>query len=272
MASKEDPMKNFCAVGSGSKPAEEFQVEEEVAASMRLQPLPRTFRGRHKLANQETTDADRMYGGLRPCNGSHVLEEEEEDASIDAKRKGGSSSEGGKPAAAEKAGAAGGVKRKGSGSSEGGKPSADEKVDAAGVIGNAKWEEMPLGYVAWLLSQKREDYRVQTLEDDILDDEDDDFYPQELLARRRELILKTQADDEAGKEEFFAFQEWVRDTFECNGRVMIPEGTLRRKQELLHEEWARHPLAKQVLMDEECEEGSHLLEMTGAGGALPSSN
>ncbi|WVZ95249.1 hypothetical protein U9M48_041040 [Paspalum notatum var. saurae] len=53
----------------------------------------------------------------------------------------------------------------------GGKPAAvdvaDEKPDAAaGSNGDGvKWVQMPLEDISWLLAQKREDYRVLTLED-----------------------------------------------------------------------------------------------------------
>ncbi|CAN6381295.1 unnamed protein product [Urochloa humidicola] len=126
-----------------------------------------------------------------------------------------------------------------------------------------KWVEMPLEYIAWLLSQKREDYSVRTLEDYCLyrskatdGNEDDLMYTQEELdrqQRQRELILKVKATDEAGREEFLAFQEWVRQTFEKNGRVMVPEGfgdpNFRGIQDIIDEEW---------------EKGRHQLEMIDA--------
>jgi hypothetical protein len=43
------------------------------------------------------------------------------------------------------------------------------------------------------------------------------------------------------------FQQWVRDTFERNGCVMVPEGWEEEMQNVVDEEW---------------EKGRHLLEMT----------
>lgn len=186
MAGKEDPMKNFGAVGSGS---------------------------RSRLGGEEAAaDWRRVHGGLTPCTGGHVLEKDAD--VISSKRK------------------------------------VDERPeDAAGTDGDVKWVEMPLEYIAWLLAQKREDYRVLTLEDYTLhrataatDDNGSDCnsaYTQEDLAKHRDLVLQVKATDEAGKEDFFAFQEWARDTFERNGRVMVPEGYARRNQELIDEEWEK---------------------------------
>lgn len=124
-------------------------------------------------------------------------------------------------------------------------------VKAADMI---KWEEMPLEYIAWILSRKWEDFTVLTLEDHSLHrtgsniTAQDAMYTQEEFDEHREMILKSQATAEAGREEFFAFQAWVRETFERNGRVMVPEGFN-----------GPNPCGNQDVIDEIWEQGKHEL-------------
>lgn len=158
-------------------------------------------------------------------------------------------------------------KAEGSDGGEGGKPSAAaaaatpaNETAEAGSAGGAKaaeikWVEMPLENIAWILSQKREDYHVITLDDYTLhrsissgtSTAADFLYTQEEVDAHREMVLRVQATDEAGREEFMEFQQWVRDTFERNGCVMVPEGWEEEMQNVVDEEW---------------EKGRHLLEMT----------
>lgn len=237
-------MKNFRAVGQGSKAAERVEVVEEFKVeelpAFMPHPLLRTLPGRHKQVETEevgrmsrfslrpcstrhtpTEDSDLVYGGLRPCTGGHTpMEEEKEEADlvyggllprasrhILAKQDGEVKDS--LTAAKRKADDSGGEKAVASGSGD---------VKAPEI----KWVEMPLEHIAWLLAQKREEG----------------------------LIPEIMATDEAGKEEFFAFQEWVRETFDKNGCVMVPEGFN-----------GPNPGGLQDLIDEEWEKGMHELEM-----------
>ncbi|CAL4981226.1 unnamed protein product [Urochloa decumbens] len=290
MAGKEDPMRNFGAVAGGSAPAEKMEVVEEFKrGSVPSALMPRRLpAGRRKLGGKK---ADLVYGGLRPCSGGHAPTEEEKQEEADLASVGLMACAGGHTLAGDEAKAdwlsgclrpytggqtptevkadrfSGGLmacsfsyvsakeykdkdavtaeKRKAEEPvGEGGKPAALLAADVSEAAGagdakasEIKWVEMPLEYIAWLLSQKREDYSEEL----------------DRQQRQRELILKVQATDEAGREEFLAFQEWVRETFERNGRVMVPEGfedpNFRGIQDIIDEEW---------------EKGRHQLEMIDA--------
>lgn len=144
--------------------------------------------------------------------------------------------------------------------------SSDEKAETAGSSDvkapEIKWVEMSLEYIAWLLSQKRE--REDNRSSSTITTDDNGY-------KQGELILDIMADDEAGKEEFFAFQDWVRETFGRNGCVMVPEDFN-----------GPNPRGIQDLIDEVWEKGRHELEMIDGcppfnreedtAVALPSSN
>ena len=46
---------------------------------------------------------------------------------------------------------------------------------------------------------------------------------QEEIERELASMERLKASLAGGKDEFFAFQAWVRETYERNGRVMMPE-------------------------------------------------
>lgn len=295
MAGKEDPRRNFGAVGGGSAPAEKVEAEEDklklgavLPASM-PQPL---LRGRHNKAissltlskadsasgatlmpctgsrtvvTEEGKKADSVYGGLMPCAGGRTptAEEELKTDLFPGGLKGSTLSHISSEKGNEEKDAVTFAKRKAEGSEAaecgGGKSAdADEMTQAAAAAAEIKWEEMSLEYIAWVLSQKWEDYPVINLEDHSLhrngsnmytqEELDDLMYTQDEIDEHREMLLKAKATTEAGREEFFEFQEWVRETFERNGRVMVPEGFN-----------GPNPGGIQDLIDEEWEKGKHQL-------------
>ncbi|CAD6244803.1 unnamed protein product [Miscanthus lutarioriparius] len=158
--------------------------------------MPPCSSSRHTPTEEES---DLVYGGLRPCTGGHTPMEEEKEVDLvyDGLRpcvgrhmlvkQDDHDKVKGSVIAAERKADYSQIAAAGAASDE--KPA---EATSGGDVQQApemKWVEMPLEYIAWLLAQKREEG----------------------------LIPEIMATDEAGKEEFFAFQEWVRETFDQNG-------------------------------------------------------
>ncbi|TVU51801.1 hypothetical protein EJB05_03245, partial [Eragrostis curvula] len=95
-----------------------------------------------------------------------------------------------------------------------------------------EWVEMPEDYLRWVLAQTRETDPVPTLDDYNVDSTQDPV--------KLEQILQQIARLQASQDEFFEFQAWVRDTYEKNGRVMVPADVAGPKdllQEAMNELW-----------------------------------
>ncbi|KAL6654725.1 hypothetical protein ACP70R_008190 [Stipagrostis hirtigluma subsp. patula] len=123
-------------------------------------------------------------------------------------------------------------------------------ADAAAVVGTGgeatattttvKLVELPVEYLKWVLAQRKEDYRVPTLDD----------YSPEKVGEEEEAICRFITSLQAAYDEFPELMAFVGDALEMNGCVMVPEGKLipnfRRLQGRVDEEWAG---AKQELAD-----------------------
>lgn len=103
-------------------------------------------------------------------------------------------------------------------------PSEDEGDDSDSEI---NWVEMPEEHLHWILAKKRETDPVPTLEEF-------GIYTEEDLEKKDadKLIRRTIASLQASQDDWFEYQAWVRDVFERNGCVMVPEGVFGPKDEL----------------------------------------
>ncbi|KAL6622466.1 hypothetical protein ACP70R_032345 [Stipagrostis hirtigluma subsp. patula] len=103
-----------------------------------------------------------------------------------------------------------------------------------------KLVELPVEYLKWVLAQRKEHYRVPTLDD----------YSPERVDEEAEAIRRIIASLQAAYDEFPELMAFVRGALEMNGRVMVPEDKLipnsRRLQGRIDQEWAE---AKQELAD-----------------------
>ncbi|KAL6620012.1 hypothetical protein ACP70R_035151 [Stipagrostis hirtigluma subsp. patula] len=96
-----------------------------------------------------------------------------------------------------------------------------------------KLVELPVEYLKWVLAQRKEHYRVPTL---------DDYPPERVGEEEEEAIRRVLASLQVAYDEFHELMAFVRDALERNGRVMVPEDRLipnfRRLQVRVDQEWA----------------------------------
>lgn len=133
--------------------------------------------------------------------------------------------------------------------SEIGKPAAAEDASAADGGGEEdseiKWVEMATEDIQWILSQKRENHAVPPIEDYDLygrteEDAKSTVFSQKSINEKRELFTKLHASLRASHDDFFEYQAWVREVYEKNGRVLIPEACSRDElQKQINEAWAQ---------------------------------
>ena len=85
------------------------------------------------------------------------------------------------------------------------------------VIEGINWVEMPREILLWIMVARKID-PIPTLEDF-------GMYTQEDIDRKDAdgLFRKVIAKVQAVQDEFFEFQNWVREVYILNGRVMIPK-------------------------------------------------
>jgi len=183
--------------------------------------------------------ADRMSGApLTPCGGKHSLMEKAQEAEAEA----------------EAAAAAAAVSSLSlSSDSEGGKAAASAADATAGAgAGDASdssetnWVEMPLHHVRWILAQKPEMHPTPSIEDYELyrthDPVQSTVFSQASIDAKRELFTELFVSLRESHDDFFEYQAWVREVFERNGRVMVPEEVLGPRDDLQEEIdaiWAR---------------------------------
>ncbi|KAL6842969.1 hypothetical protein ACP4OV_027282 [Aristida adscensionis] len=106
---------------------------------------------------------------------------------------------------------------------------AAEAAAGDGEIDDEEWMEMTEEYLRWVLAQTRETDPVPTLDDLATRD------PAKLAAISVQL-----GRQQALQDEFFEFLAWVRETFEKNGRVMVPADVAGPKdllQEAINDCW-----------------------------------
>nr|CAB3491938.1 unnamed protein product [Digitaria exilis] len=273
-----DGKEDFGGVGGGSAPAEKLEAGEveikvgTVPSAFMPVPLPS---GRHKrwakeadsvsglmlrpcsgsrAAAEEGKMADLVYGGLSPCDSGRTLTGGEAKADSDSVSGGLNACSG---ILAEKEskemGAVVAVKSKGAaagGSPEGGKPAAAAAAEDARAVDDGeedsevKWVEMPLDHIHWILAQKRENNTVPPIEDyDLYRSEEDaksTVFSQKSIDETRELFTRLHASLQASHDDFFEYQAWVREVYESNGRVLIPEACSKDElQKEINDAWAQ---------------------------------
>ncbi|KAL6653970.1 hypothetical protein ACP70R_007435 [Stipagrostis hirtigluma subsp. patula] len=127
--------------------------------------------------------------------------------------------------------------------SAGGKPAAEAPAASSEI----KWVEMPRDRVLWILAQKEENHPVPSIDDyDLYGTEGNagpTVFSQKHVDEKRELFSALHASLQPSHDDFFEFQAWVRDVFQRNGCVMVPDGdgvgSEHDLQEEINDAWAR---------------------------------
>ncbi|KAL6653968.1 hypothetical protein ACP70R_007433 [Stipagrostis hirtigluma subsp. patula] len=149
-------------------------------------------------------------------------------------------------------------------------PATGEEEDS-----EVKWAEMPVEHVMWILGQRRENHPTRCIEDfEQYRTKDDDPAEGTIFSRRdidasREIFSRLFASLKESHDDFFEYQAWVRDVFERNGRVMVPEDVVGPRDEMqkeINEFWAQcKEEFAQEYPDSDAEEEDH--EAWGHGNA-----
>ena len=106
--------------------------------------------------------------------------------------------------------------------------------------------EMPVDHVSWILVQRPEMHPTPSIEDYELyrthNPLKSTVFSQANVDAKRELFAELLVSLRESQDDFFEYQAWVRDVFERNGRVMVPEEVLGPRDDLQAEIdaiWAR---------------------------------
>jgi hypothetical protein len=106
--------------------------------------------------------------------------------------------------------------------------------------------EMPVEHVRWILAQKPEMHPTPSIEDYELystrDPVKSTVFSQASIDTKRELFTELFVSLRESHDDFFEYQAWVREVFERNGRVMVPDEVLGPRDDLqaeIDEIWAR---------------------------------
>lgn len=122
--------------------------------------------------------------------------------------------------------------------------------------------EMPVEFLRWFLSQTSEDYHVPSAAD---------YSPEAAAGEERETaVRRVNADVQATKDDFAAFQAWVRGVVENNnGRVVLGRSANPKElQEIIDGEWA---LARRELAGDDYDDVTDT-EEGGEGAAMAASS
>ena len=109
-----------------------------------------------------------------------------------------------------------------------------------------RWVEMPAEHVRWILAQRRENHPTPSIEDYELyrtnDPVKSTVFSQRNIDAKRELFGGMLDSLRASHDEFFEYQARVRDEFDRDGRVLVPEEALGPRhgwQEDIDAIWAK---------------------------------